>query len=270
MPEADLKDIKSQPHKELQVSGSVKLVGPDSIEALSTLETDADPVDERLQSILDNATVAHGGLGFTTGSSSSGSSSSSSTHPRRGSGSWLVPGSLDRWQQAANYSVAALKFLRTTQSRPMGDSWELAWVAYIQPGSASKRMVELANFGKKDKDGAPQTPSLSRAQLVRVDDMGRAIFSTLQFRPWCDFHAVDEQVLIPARRVHMLKEKPILRTPDPSPVLRAKSIWQHCRSAAGETSRSFACMLCNAAEPQPLRCCSVYCRVLSRMLSRRV
>ena len=83
----------------------------------------------------------------------------------------------------------------------------------------------FVNFWKGTK-AEPVAPSLNKAQTVRVDSMGRVVFSTPQFRPHRDFHAADTVVVMPTAGVVMRKATTWLRSEVPRESLRVQSMWQ--------------------------------------------
>ena len=105
----------------------------------------------------------------------------------------------------------------------------------------------FVNFWKGTK-AEPVAPSLNKAQTVRVDSMGRVVFSTPQFRPHRDFHAADTVVIMPAAGAVMRKATTWLRSEVPRESLRVQSMCQAALVGGHGWVHGDICKLCGVSD----------------------
>ena len=87
--------------------------------------------------------------------------------------------------------------------RPLGENGEMAFVQYSEHGNDT---VAFIIFSK-----SCPSPSLSKAQTVRIDNHNRIVRSSVHYRPWRDFRTLNVSVLVPAVCASMVFAKGWLR-----------------------------------------------------------
>ena len=128
--------------------------------------------------------------------------------------------------------------------------------------SGNHASVEFVNLCKTDIHGKrlkDKSATLERAQLVRLDEHGRVIYSLPGYRPWRNFLLRNAAVIIPACGVKMLKSKGWLREFMPVNAVRAKEIWQIALAGGFEAVQGGPCWLCKEIDANTRKCAFCLC-----------
>ena len=152
----------------------------------------------------------------------------------------------ESWRASVLCSRTAFELRNAQVERPLGENGEMAFVQYSEHGNDT---VAFINFSK-----SCPSPSLSKAQTVRIDNHNRIVWSSVHYRPWRDLRTLNVSVLVPAVCASMVFAKGWLRDTLLDEMVRLHQMFEQALAGGFVLVPGTRCDVCGINDINTRRC----------------